>query len=457
MVAAFRLLAALLSLRANAERPPACDREFACEDTSGFIQGKTLVEMLDHLEIETSETLSPVNSHFGVDVLNPTSLLMSHAEVSSAADAELNTSVSTSISLKRHQTRVVRSRRGGKGTLVQHKTSYYGPVTIGTPPQEFNVVFDTGSGNLLAPSTRCSDPACSSHRRFDRVKSSTGRGVSCDGLDGRPLDQITMQFGTGSVQGTCWKDVICLSGICVQGDMVLSFKESANPFAEFGFDGVLGLSLLEMSQGSGFNVMNLIGQRLKEPLFGVFFSDAEAEESQVTFGQADGSKLLTDLFWVPVSRNSGYWEIEIGDIALNNVARGLCEKCSVVVDTGTSELAGPSHVVAGLARLLAVRRDCSNLAQLPNLGFMMGDRILNLEPTDYIDFAEGRECDLALMPLDVPPPNGPLFILGIPFLQKFYTVFNAAEKKLGFAVAKHAGRTIPDPLSLVAMRANSSS
>merc|ERR1740121_1193351 len=192
------------------------------------------------------------------------------------------------------------------------------------------------------------------------------------------------------------------------------------------------------------------GSSLRKPLFSVLRGATDAEASEITFGEIRREHMASELFWVPVTGTAGYWEITMEDIAIGNKTKGICKDCRVAVDTGTSQLAGPSDIIDSLTQQLNLSSSCENYDSLPDLGFVIGGRILSLAPGEYVD-RTGSSCRLALMPLDLPPPNGPLFIFGIPFLQKYYSVYDWANSRVGLAVARHAGEEPPALLSLPAL------
>jgi len=269
--------------------------------------------------------------------------------------------------------------------------------------------------------------------------------VNCDGTEVGPdgPDSVTITFGTGEISGPCLEDQVCVGGSCSRGMFIASDMETDHPFSAFTFDGVLGLALPEMAQGPGFSLMARMANdaSLQSPMFSVFLSNDDSEVSEVTFGEVKHDHLASKLFWVPVSRkDTGYWEVRIEDITLSNNPMGVCEDCRVAVDTGTSMLAGPTDVITKLKDAVALNEDCSNYDNLPKLGFVIGGHILNLDPKDYVDQADDV-CDVSFMDLDVPPPKGPLFVFGIPFLQKYFTAYDVRSNSVGFAVAKHPEQT----------------
>ena len=44
---------------------------------------------------------------------------------------------------------------------------YYANISVGSPPQRFKVIFDTGSSNLWIQSDQCKSQSCREHKGFN--------------------------------------------------------------------------------------------------------------------------------------------------------------------------------------------------------------------------------------------------------------------------------------------------
>jgi len=318
-------------------------------------------------------------------------------------------------------------------TQLVHKTAYWGTMSLGTPPQPFKVIFDTGSGNLIVPGADCKSPGCAPHRKYQRHASSTAQAIQNE--KGEDSSEIT--FGTGQVAGDFYRDKLCIGdSLCIDANFIAATSESTEPFQEIPFDGIMGLSFKDLSMGDGFNIVDDLAAKGSLPNGQFSFYLTDGGDSEVTFGGYRSDYLASDIVWAPVKVQS-WWQVGIEDITFDNAPKQLCGGgCQVAVDTGTSMLAGPSDLVDKLSNMVGAKDDCSNFDSLPKLGFQVGDKVLNLMPDDYMD-KSASDCSFSLMALDVPPPKGPLFIFGDPFLRRFVTIYDRQEARVGFAVAKH--------------------
>lgn len=315
---------------------------------------------------------------------------------------------------------------------------YFGTISIGSPPQNFTVIFDTGSSNLWVPSVYCSSPACKTHPVFHPSQSSTYEEVG---------NHFSIQYGTGSLTGIIGADQVSVEGLTVEGQQFgESVKEPGQTFVNAEFDGILGLGYPSLAVGGVTPVFdNMMAQNLVDlPMFSVYMSSAPQGGSELTFGGYDPSHFSGSLNWIPVTKQ-GYWQIALDGIQVGDTVMFCSEGCQAIVDTGTSLITGPSHKIKQLQEAIGATPmdgeyavDCANLNTMPNVAFLLNGVSYTLSPTAYIlpDLVDGMQfCGSGFQGLDIQPPSGPLWILGDVFIRQFYSVFDRGNNQVGLAPA----------------------
>lgn len=421
---------------------------------------------------------------------------------------------------------------------------YFGEIGIGSPPQNFSVIFDTGSSNLWVPSSKCffSVP-CYFHHKYKSGSSSTYRknGKSC---------KIT--YGSGTISGFFSQDTVQVGDLVVKDQIFIeATKESSLSFLLAKFDGILGLGFQEISVGNYPPIWyNMAKQGLIENEVFSFWLNRDTDDmngGEIVFGGVDSKHYKGDHTYVSVS-HKGYWQFEMGDFLIDGQSTGFCSGgCSAIVDSGTSLLTGPTTIIAQvnhaigaegivsmeckeivneygemiLELLIAETRpvkvcrkiglcefdgaqyvstdiqsvlekqkdktsvnqdvlctfcemaviwienqfrqnqtkehilayaneicerlpspmgesavDCNQIASMPNVAFTIGKRTFSLTPKEYVLKVEQggtAVCLSGFTAIDIPPPQGPLWILGDVFMGAYHTVFDFGNNSIGFA------------------------
>ncbi|NXN08451.1 PEPC protein, partial [Indicator maculatus] len=146
------------------------------------------------------------------------------------------------------------------------QSSYFGEISIGTPPQNFLVLFDTGSSNLWVPSTYCQTAACFNHAKFNPSSSSS---FSSSG------QSYTLSYGSGSLTVLVGYDTLRIQSITVtEQEFGLSQNEPSQPFYFADFDGILGMAYPSLAVGGMTTALQgmLQQNQLTQPIFSFYFS-----------------------------------------------------------------------------------------------------------------------------------------------------------------------------------------
>lgn len=424
---------------------------------------------------------------------------------------------------------------------------YYGEIDIGTPPQKFTVIFDTGSSNLWVPSVKCYfSVSCLFHKKYRSSRSSTYK------KNGKPAK---IKYGTGAISGFFSQDYVKLGDLIVKNqDFIEATSESSITFLVAKFDGILGLGFQEIAVGNAVPVWyNMLNQNLvKDPVFSFWFGkDDDEEGGEIVFGGVDPDHFKGNHTYASVTRK-GYWQFDMGDVLVGGRTTGFCAKgCSAIADSGTSLLAGPTAVVAQINHAIGAAGvisqecktvvteygkiildmllsqvapgkicsslglcsthgyvgerdmviesvveknsekasdglhdgvcsmcelavvwlqnqlsmneteevildyanqlcdklpspmgestvDCRSLPTMPKISITIGGKLFDLSPEQYVvQISKGpvTQCISGFSAMDVPPPRGPIWVLGDVFMRQYHTVFDYGNMRVGFAEA----------------------
>eukprot|EP00357_Protocruzia_adherens_P017925 CAMPEP_0114996208 /NCGR_PEP_ID=MMETSP0216-20121206/14175_1 /TAXON_ID=223996 /ORGANISM="Protocruzia adherens, Strain Boccale" /LENGTH=413 /DNA_ID=CAMNT_0002360371 /DNA_START=861 /DNA_END=2102 /DNA_ORIENTATION=- len=315
-------------------------------------------------------------------------------------------------------------------------TQFYGYMSFGTPGQEFATLFDTGSSNVWVPSVDCF-LTCVLHDLFDYGESSSYEGTS---------DWVTLAYGSGTVYGYGAYDDIAV------GDLAVSRQQFVEVVSEVGLS--MMLSQFDALAGMGWQAISMEGMTpffdnmvaqgaVAEDSFSFYLTqESGSEGSELILGGVDSSLYHGDLQYYDVVYEQ-YWSIAMGDVILNGdsiFAGSPPSNLLGIVDTGTSAITGPTDDVNNILASLNIQTDCSNYDSLPDITFKFGDDLYVLSKDLYamkISLFYGliEECQALIIPLDMPTGSEyeNAWIIGDSFLRAYYSHFDHANSRVGFA------------------------
>ncbi|KAI6212366.1 CRE-ASP-1 protein [Aphelenchoides besseyi] len=269
---------------------------------------------------------------------------------------------------------------------------YLGNITIGTPPQPFQIILDTGSSNLWVVDKSCTADECNGlydplfgpvwkKQKYDRSASSTFK------KDGR---QFEIYYGFGSCYGDLVQDVVSFGGLTVTNQTLgaaegYSMLEASSMDAKlllfsgiellfsgrkkvvggktdkillgigqvFGYypvDGIFGLGWPSLAEDNVVPPFFNVQWQLDSRLFTVWLDrHVKPSEGQtgglITYGAIDNVNCDSDIVYTPITSDT-YWEFAIQGFSVGSHKNK--QASSAISDTGTSFIYGPDEDVLAI-------------------------------------------------------------------------------------------------------------
>jgi len=342
-------------------------------------------------------------------------------------------------------------------------SSYFGSVTIGTPPQSFNVILDTGSADLWVASTTCA--ACDKTTPvYDASASSSTKTAAAAN------PEVTIRYGSGAVAGTLASDTVSLGGFTVDSQVFLSVDQTTENLLDGSVSGIVGLAFQSIASTGAVPVWQAIANKgtTSAPEMSFYLArlndadpattPAEAPGGTFTFGGRNTSLFTGDVESLPITGDAAendaptFWLLTLSSMVLGGKKIPVTSSTALsAIDTGTTLIGGPTADVAALWATVPgsaqMTGQMAGFYSFPcttdlELSMAFGGQSWPIKSSDMnlgLVSRGSTQClggvfDLTAGSSVTPGGGNPSWVVGDTFLKNVYSIFTAGSTPtVGFA------------------------
>ncbi|KAI1316454.1 hypothetical protein EDD11_009944 [Mortierella claussenii] len=314
-------------------------------------------------------------------------------------------------------------------------------VYIGTPPQNFSMVFDTGSSDMWVPSQACSTLVCLKLMRYNSTASSSYH------VEGKVLD---VKYGDGShVSGVTGLDRLLISGVSIAANHSFGMASvDDSTIAKKGVEGVVGLGFGQMAHVKGYTTVVetlLAKQMIVQPIVSLWMGrqrmggSTEGSGGALIFGGVDTTKYVGNFTWAPVTDKNA-WKVKLDGVSI--AGKNLDLSGEALIDSGTSLIVVPSRAgsifhdhIPGAIEAPQVGWILPCNTSVGDLNFTISGQQFRVPAEELVVlFRIPGYAEYCKSAIDVSASASETeWILGASFLKNVYSVFDYRAMAVGFA------------------------
>lgn len=334
-------------------------------------------------------------------------------------------------------------------TVQNQAVTYVASVGVGSPATTFDLLIDTGSSNTWV---------------------GAGTKFKSTSTTQTTKDKVAVTYGSGSFSGNEVIDQVTIAPGLVISKQSIGVATTSQGFQ--GVDGILGIGPVDLTVDTlspdttstiPTVVDNLFSQgTIPAHEIGVSFEPTTStadNNGELTFGGTDSSKFTGSITFIPITTTSPASEFwGINQSIRYGTSTNILSTTAGIVDTGTTLVLLSTNGFNAYTKATGATNDATTgllklttakFASLQSLFFTAGGATFELTanaqawPRSLNTVIGGTAGNVYLIvnSLGTPSGEGLDFINGFTFLERFYSVFDTANKRVGFATTPFTDAT----------------